>query len=203
MCNKRCCRNRASLLPLKFPNRWQERSRTFMSWSTNTASRDRSVRIALRSVLVGVCLVGITFAQEISLREPSRAVAGEPFSIATTGSGSGTFYLVGPMSSLKRDIQFGQDVSLTGAQVQSSGRYVASLCAQTCSSISFFVAPAKPARLTLLVHPSRAPVGGNDVISAVAFPFDEFGNLNLSPATIKFQMSSAMKGSASDSRTVE
>jgi hypothetical protein len=42
--------------------------------------------------------------------------------------------------------------------------------------------------LTFLVHPSRAPVGQNDVVSAVALPFDEFHNLVLAPETVDFQL---------------
>jgi hypothetical protein len=102
---------------------------------------------------------------------------------------------------LKRDVQLGEEISLTGKQMQSAGRYVATICTDTCSSVGFFVSPAKPESLTFLVHPSRAPVGENDVISGVAFPFDDFGNLVTVPATVQFQWS-ASKGEAA-SRSVQ
>ena len=60
------------------------------------------------------------------------------------------------------------------------------------------MAPAKPVSLTFLVHPSRAPVGQNDVVSGVALPFDEFRNLVLAPATVDFQLTA--KGAACRSR---
>ncbi|HKV76765.1 MAG TPA: hypothetical protein VJP02_01410 [Candidatus Sulfotelmatobacter sp.] len=92
----------------------------------------------------------------------------------------------------------GQNIDLSAKELRSSGDYVAILCAGTCSSARFFVDPGKPAVLTFLVHPSRAPVGLNDVISGVALPFDQFHNLILIPATIQFQLTA--KGSAPSSR---
>jgi hypothetical protein len=94
---------------------------------------------------------------------------------------------------VKRDVQLGQDISLAAKEVQNAGRYVATVCSSSCSSVTFYVSAGKPSSLTFLVHPSRAPVGQNDVVNAVAFPFDEFGNLILTPQTVEFQMSS--KGS--------
>lgn len=111
-------------------------------------------------------------------------------SIPTSGSGSAKFYLVGPAISLKRDVQLGQDVSLSAKELRNAGRYVAVLCASSCSSVNFYVTAAKPANLTFLVHPSRAPVGENNVVSGVAFPFDEFNNLVLTSETVRFEMSS-------------
>jgi hypothetical protein len=142
----------------------------------------------LLCVLVLVC-GGI--AQEASLRPPTDAVAGQPNSIATTGGGTATFYLAGPATELKRDVQLGQTIPVTGKEMQNAGRYVAAVCAATCSSAIFFVSPARPARLSFLVHPSRAPVVKNDEISGVAFPFDEFGNMIFAPLLVQFQLSSA------------
>ena len=154
-------------------------------------------------VVVGafICVAMIAAAQDAPIRVPSNAVAAQAASIATTGSGSATFYLSGPSISLKRNVQLGQNIDLTAKELQAAGRYVAVLCAGTCSSAGFFVAPGKPSALTFLVHPSRAPVGLNDVISGVALPFDEFHNLVLAPAMIQFQMST--KGSAPNLRGVQ
>ena len=174
-----------------------------MSSSTNTACRSLRVAFGLQTLFAGVCLLGMTVAQDVSLRAPTSAVAGEPFSIATTGSGSATFYLIGPTQSLKRDVELGQQISLNPKETQQAGRYVATICANECSSVTFFVSPAKPVRLTLLVHPSRAPVEQNDVISGVAFPFDEFGNLSLMPATVQFELRTNSKGSTTSSHAVQ
>ena len=133
-------------------------------------------------------LAGLCFAQDADLRLPSSAVAGNTASIATTGSGTATFYLVGPSIALKRDVQLGGELSLSAKELQSAGKYVAIVCASTCRSVGFFVAPAKPVNLTFLVHPSRAPVSQNDVVSGVALLFDEFRNLVVAPATIYFQL---------------
>jgi hypothetical protein len=163
-----------------------------MSLSINTASRDRKTGWGAAGLILGVLVLtcgGV--AQDGLLRPPSDAVAGRPNSIATTGRGTATFYLVGPATALKRDVQLGQGIPLTANEVQNAGRYVATVCAGTCSSSAFFVAPARPASLSFLVHPSRAPVGENDVISGVAFPFDEFGNLILAPVNVQFQLAAA------------
>jgi hypothetical protein len=140
-------------------------------------------------------------AQDIEVRVPPGAVAGQPASISTTGSGSATFYLEGPSIVLKHDVQLGQEVQLSAREVEAAGRYVATVCSSSCSSSVFFVAAGKPSSLTFLVHPSRAPVGQPDMISGVAFPFDEFGNLIFTPETVQFQISS--KDSKLASHSVE
>ena len=169
--------------------------------SINTACKRRSRRRSWLALLLGaVCLVGTGAAQDVDLRAPSAAVAGTPGSIATTGSGTATFYLVGPSITLKRDVHLGDEISLSAKELQSAGKYVAIVCGSSCRSVGFFVAPAKPVSLTFLVHPSRAPVGQNDVVSGVALPFDEFRNLVLTPATVDFQLTA--KGGAPVSHQV-
>jgi hypothetical protein len=172
-----------------------------MSSSISTVCKSRRAQGRLAVLLAGVaCLAATTYAQDADLRAPADAVAGAPASIATTGGGSATFYLVGPSVAVKRDVQLGQSISLAAKELQSAGKYVAIVCSSTCHSVGFFVAPAKPVYLTFLVHPSRAPVGQNDVISGVAMPFDEFHNLVLAPAPVDFQLTTA--GSAPVSHRV-
>lgn len=172
-----------------------------MSSSINTACRSRRNLLLVTAVVAVLCLSAPSFSQDVSLRAPSTPIAAEATSISTTGSGSATFYLIGPAVSLKRDVQLGQEIPLTAKQVQNAGRYVATICVQSCSSVTFFVTATKPASLTFLVHPSRAPVGQNDMISGVVFPLDEFGNLILAPATVQFQLTS--KDASLGSRTVQ
>jgi len=138
--------------------------------------------------------VAVDYAQDADLRAPSGAVAGNAASIATTGGGSATFYLVGPSVSLKRDVQLGLEIVLSAKEMQGAGKYLAIVCTTECRSVGFFVAPVKPVNLTFLVHPSRAPVGQNDVVSGVALPFDEFRNLVLAPVAVDFQLTT--KGGA-------
>ena len=139
----------------------------------------------LGALIVGVCaicLVGTGLhAQDVDLRAPSAAVAGTPASIATTGSGAATFYLVGPSIAVKREVHLGQEIPLGAKELESAGKYIAIVCTGSCRSVGFFVAPAKPVNLAFIVHPSRAPVGENQVFSGVALPFDEFHNLVLTP----------------------
>lgn len=169
-----------------------------MSSSINIAYRIRRAQSTV--VLILSCAAIVAVAQDAP-RAPSDAVAGLAASIATSGSGSATFYLSGPSVCVKREVQLGQNIELSAKQLQSAGRYIAVLCAGSCSSAGFFVAPAKPATLTFLIHPSRAPVGVNDVISGVALSFDQFQNLVLAPAMVHFQLNA--KGSAPASRSVE
>jgi len=139
-------------------------------------------------------LSAAVLAQDLSLRAPSGAVAGSAASIGTSGSGSATFYMIGPSLSLKRDVELGQDITLSSQELQTAGRYIAIVCTNNCSSVGFFVAPAKPVNLTFLVHPSRAPVAQNDAVSGVALTFDEYHNLVIAPTAIQFQL--AAKGSS-------
>jgi hypothetical protein len=129
---------------------------------------------------------GVCAAQDF--RVPGSAIAGEETTISTTGSGKATFYLVGPGASRKSDIALGEDIHLTSQDLQSAGRYVAILCSDTCHSSVFYVSAGKPASLSFIVHPSRVPVALNDAVSGVAFPFDQYRNLVLTPVSVNFQL---------------
>jgi hypothetical protein len=156
-----------------------------MSWSTNTVCKNPS----LYYLLVAFFLGSLVYGQEGEVRVPTSAVAGNAASIGVAGGGSGTFYLVGPTISIKRDVKSGEDIQLSGKDLRAAGRYLAIVCSDSCRSAEFFVSPAKPADLTFIVHPSRAPVGQNDSISGVAFPVDEFQNLVVAPTKVDFQLS--------------
>jgi hypothetical protein len=148
-----------------------------------------------------LCFAATTFAQDVALHPPSGAVAGQAAAIETGGSGSATFYLIGPSRSVKRDVQLGQQIALSAGELHASGRYVAVVCNGSCSSAAFYVSPAKPAGMIFLVHPSRAPVSQNDVISGVAIPFDEYQNLVLAPTAVQFELTA--KGASPAPRGVE
>jgi len=165
---------------------------------TNTALRNRKTAAV---ILVLVAAAFSLQAQEISLHPPTSASAGMPAAIGTSGGGSATFYLVGPASSAKRDVQLGQDISIAGKDLQVAGRYLAVVCAGSCTSADFFVTAAQPASLTFLAHPSRVPVGQGDAISGVAIPFDGFHNLVLAPTAVDFQLAS--KGAAPAAHKVQ
>ena len=156
--------------------------------STTTLCSSRRVATCLGITLIALFVIASLSAQDATLRPPAQAIAGQAISLATTGSGAATFYLSGPASSAKRQVQLGSDIPLQGNELQSSGRYVAIVCAMACSSATFFVAPANAASLTFLAHPSRVPVGQIDAISGVALASDSFQNLVLTPATVNIQL---------------
>lgn len=159
-----------------------------MSWSITTMSKIRSLP-ALLCVGFALALACSASAQEISA--PQSVAAGSETTIATTGNGSATFYLVGPGMASKKEVTLGEGIHLTGDELQFAGKYAAILCEATCNSADFFVTAAQPETLAFLVHPSRVPVRQPDAVSGVALLFDKFDNLVLSPETINFQVKGA------------
>jgi len=170
-----------------------------MSSSINTAWNGRKRGLLFAGAFFS--LWASMYAQDTTLRAPSGAIAGNAATIGTSGSGSATFYLSGPSIAAKREVQLGQDIAITGRELQSAGRYIAVVCSGSCSSAGFFVAPAKPTTLSFVVHPSRVPVQRTDAVSGVALQFDEFHNLVLTPAAVQFEMTA--KVSSGMSRKVE
>jgi hypothetical protein len=130
-----------------------------------------------------------TVAQGAEVHPPQQVTAGTSITIPSSGSGEATFYLVGPTSASKRKVQAGTDIPVDSDQLERTGRYVAVLCASDgCTSSEFFVVPAAANKVSLLVHPSRVPVGSANGISTVAFVFDNFHNLVLKPEQVKFSI---------------
>ena len=128
-------------------------------------------------------------AQEI--RVPQSVAAGSDATIATEGSGTATFYLLGPGLANKKEVSLGEDIHLAPDEVKYAGQYLAILCSANCESANFFVTAAKPASLAFLVHPSRVPARQPDAVSGVALLFDRFDNFALTPVTIDFQVKGA------------
>lgn len=142
-----------------------------------------------KTIPILMLLAAAWSARAADLHPPAQTTAGNPISIASGGSGNATFYLIGPASLIKRQVQAGSDIAVAGDDLQNSGRYVAILCASDgCASAPFFVKPAAPNRLSLQVHPSRVPVGSVNGISVVAFVFDNFHNLALASPPVKFSI---------------
>jgi hypothetical protein len=141
------------------------------------------------------------YSQE--LRPPAQVTAGTAFAIASSGSGKGMFYLVGPAQVSKRKVALGGDIAVQPEEVERAGRYTAIFCSGECSSATFYVQAADPARLSFLVHPSRVPVAESNAMSAVAFVFDRFYNLVLSPQTVTFSVIPKTGPSISEGRRSE
>jgi hypothetical protein len=157
------------------------------------------MRTRLTVFLVSLLLALLVQATE--LRPPAQPTAGAAFTIAASGGGEGTFYLIGPAHVSKRKVNVGGEISVQGDEVEQAGRYTAVLCADQCSAVNFFVRPAQASRLSLLVHPSRVPVAAANAISAVAFVFDRFHNLVLSPQKVDFKVIPPEGVSISQSKT--
>jgi hypothetical protein len=156
-----------------------------MSWSITTISRIPRLSGIVRASLA-LALVSAASAQELAV--PHSVTAGADTTIASTGSGRATFYLLGPGVASKKDVNLGEDIHVPGDQLQFAGRYIASVCSATCNGAEFFVTAAQPASVAFLVHPSRVPARQPDALSGLALLFDRFDNLVLTPQTINFQV---------------
>jgi hypothetical protein len=136
-----------------------------------------------------IALVAVAVANAAEVRPPAQVTAGTAITIPSSGSGEATFYLIGPNLASKRKVQAGSDISVDSDQLERAGRYIAVLCASDgCGSDNFFVVPAAANKLSLLVHPSRVPVGSANGISTVAFVFDNFHNFVTKPEQLKFSI---------------
>ena len=135
------------------------------------------------------------------LQVPATVRAGSAFTIPTSGSGSATFYLIGPASRTKRQVQMGQEIQVKPQEVRSAGRYLAIVrSGGTSQSGSFYVVPATPASLSFLAHPSRIPVAQREGIIGVAFVFDKWHNLVRQPENVDFHL--VVNGGPPASQTV-
>ena len=82
------------------------------------------------------CLLGtridVCSAQEI--KAPDNILAGEAATISTTGSGKASFYLIGPGTSRKAEVNLDEDISIQRGELRTAGEYLAVLCSATCRS---------------------------------------------------------------------
>jgi hypothetical protein len=141
--------------------------------------------MACAAFLFVVCCLGLYgFAGELSV--PATVVAGNGLSIASSGSGTATLYLVGPGTAIKRKVQLGQNVDLSAEELQNAGRYVVALDGNTAT---FFVTAAPVHSIAFLARPSRVPADTHNVITGTAFLFDRYQNLVLQAEPVKFELS--------------
>jgi len=145
-------------------------------------------------IVIAVCWFAADCARAAELHVPQNAVAGQPLSIGT--SGSGTLYLVGPGQVIKRDFKSGGSVEIKGEELHSAGRWIAAVSGGSNQSQVFWVKPGKPGRLNFLARPSRVPVARANVISGVTFVFDQYQNLILDPTPVNFNLSVGGAGSS-------
>ena len=148
---------------------------------SNFENYQRLTVLALFWVLSG-------WARAADLHPPATVEAGQAFSIPLPGSGSGTFYLVGPDHVGKRAVSLGSDLEIESSEVRAAGRYQLILCDSACTSATFEVKAAQPAHLSFFLHPSRVPVSTPNSIDGTAFVFDQYFNLVLTPAVVDFRI---------------
>lgn len=162
------------------------------------------MRTWIPALLLSLPLALLAPASAAELRAPAQVTAGTSFAIASSGSGRGTFYLIGPAQVSRREVDLGGDIQVEANEVEHAGRYTALACVSgECSAVHFFVQPASPSRMSLLVHPSRVPVSSPNAISAVVFVFDSFHNLVLSPQAVEFRVIPKAGGQKSQSQRSE
>jgi hypothetical protein len=158
------------------------------------------MRRVLPAACLTICLMAALALAAQELQLPATVNAGSGFAIATSGSGSATFYLVGPSYTAKRQVQLGQEIQVRPPEVRSAGRYLAILRSGGASrSGSFYVSAAKPASLSFLAHPSRIPVGQRGGVVGVAFLFDNWHNLVRRPEDVEFRLSTKNAPAAAQS----
>jgi len=140
-----------------------------------------------------------------ALRFPPAVEAGAAFSVATSGSGPASLYIVGPSQVLRRKVQLGETVAFIASDLQIAGHYVAFLIPATNANVpaeraQFDVTPVQHvATVSFLAKPSRLPVSAPNGISGVAYVFDVFHNWILQPKPVSFQMTDSSGRSESRS----
>jgi hypothetical protein len=153
-----------------------------------------------------LCSVFVVISQAEAppgLQLPANLTAGEAFAVSSSGTGSATFYLIGPGQVAKHQFQAGDPIQLSSDEIATAGNYQAITCSpQECVTTNFYVAPNRAAELLLLVHPSRVPVGKPDVISAVTVVVDRFQNLALQPEGVTFRAIISATNRATTNETV-
>jgi len=135
--------------------------------------------------LVTVCCIAVR-SHAAELRVPATVAAGAGLAIATSGSGNATLYLTGPGTAIKRAVQLGQEIHLTGDELKNAGRYTVSLNGE---SAAFFVTAGPVSSIAFLARPSRVPADTPGVVTGTAFLFDRYQNLVLEPQPVKFDLS--------------
>lgn len=150
-------------------------------------------KIIFVSLVIAVCWFAADCAHAAELNIPKDAVAGQPLTIST--SGSGTLYLIGPGQVIKREFKSGS-IEIKGEELRNAGRWIAAVRGDGNQSQVFWVKPGKPENLNFLARPSRVPVAKPDVISGVTFVFDKYQNLVLDPTPVNFNLSVGNSGNS-------
>lgn len=149
-----------------------------------------TIRLLVWVVAIVALLAIAARAQSGGLEAPQHAISGQAMNIGTSGSGTGTLYLIGPAQVIKREVKMGAPIQIKGEELRSAGQWMAILRADGKSSEqTFFVDPGPVDNLSFLARPSRVPVAHPSAISGIVFVFDKYQNLVLQPMPVKFSLS--------------
>ncbi len=144
----------------------------------------RKLRYQLATCFL-LCWACAAYAADLSL--PATVVAGNAVTVTAPGNGEATLYVSGPGTAIKRKVQLGQQVRISGDELKNAGRYMVAI--EGAGSGSFFVTPAAIDSIAFLARPSRVPANTPNVISGTAFLFDQYQNLVIQPQPVKFELS--------------
>ncbi len=149
-------------------------------------------KVILGLLILAVCWFAARAAHAADLQVPDRVLAGAGLSVHTDGNGSATLYLIGPASTVKREVRLGSDIQIAPEEMQNAGRYVLLVAgSDRTRRASFWVMPAQTARMSFIARPSRLPVAVNSGVSGVVYVFDKFHNLVVQPGQVTFKFSVA------------
>ncbi len=146
--------------------------------------------ISIVPTVLTISIFSLVSAAAENLTPPKNVVAGEAFSISSTGTGKATLYIFGPGQGLKRDIQLGDAIYFPNGSLCHAGHYVITVSAGTLTeNHEFDVVPAsQPTDISFLARPSRLAVGVPNGISGTSYIFDAYHNLITTPTTVTFQL---------------
>lgn len=133
---------------------------------------------------------GLALAQGSTMTAPKQVVAGQAFTIETSGSGLAVLYINGPGQSLRQPVQLGQPVSIPAGSLHNAGSYLVLLAASgTVDKATLDVTPeTQVAQVSFLAKPSRLPVGLHGGITGAVYLFDSYQNLITRPQPVTFQL---------------
>jgi hypothetical protein len=166
----------------------------------------RSFSPALTAAILVTTTVTVSFyvaaADSSGLRVPKKVEAGAAFSIPTSARGNAVLYIVSPAQVLRRTVAPGETIAIAAGELHNAGHYLALLVSAASTGKAEFdvVAAAQPVTVSFFAKPSRLPVHLPDAVSGVAYVYDVFRNLVLTPSQVSFQLADSAGGT--QTRTV-
>jgi hypothetical protein len=140
---------------------------------------------------IPILLLALATSAFAQLSVPNQVAAGEGITIKSPDE----VLVFGPGAALKKKPTNGE-TSFSGEEIAFAGKYTVYSNGEVKQ---FKVVPGAAKKVSFVARPSRVPVAKPDVITGVAFVFDNSENLVLTPTPVKFDLTVAGAGK---SRTV-